>query len=123
MERETELDAKLSKSTEFLQQFQTGVSMREGEFSADISGLKEQLRACQGENEHISKQFEKLRVSEHNTQQSLTEIQTEFDSHKRRAADIEARHTRESDRKLQEAAALRARVAALEREAAALRAS
>ena len=40
-----------------------------------------------------------------------------------RAADIEARHTRESDRKLQEAAALRARVAALEREAAALRAS
>jgi len=94
MERETELDAKLSRSTEYLQQLQTEVSMREGEFRADISGLKEQLRACQGENEDIGKECEKLRVSEHNTQQSLLEIQTEFDTHKRRAADIEADLTR-----------------------------
>jgi chromosome segregation ATPase len=94
MVRETELDAKLSKSTEYLQQFQTEISMRESEFRADISGLKEQLRAFQGENEDINKECEKLRISEHNTQQTLIEVQTEFDSHKRRAADLESDLTR-----------------------------
>ena len=65
MERETELDSKLSKSTENMQLFQSEVSIRENEFRNDVSGLKEQLRACQQEIQDVNKECEKLRVSEH----------------------------------------------------------
>jgi len=94
MERETDLDAKLSKATENMQLFQTEVSIRENEFRNDISGLKEQLRACQQEILDVNRESEKLRLSEHGMQQTLIEVQTELDSHKRRASDIESDLTR-----------------------------
>ena len=94
MERETELDTKLCKNTEYLQQYQTEVSMRESEFRNEISGLKEQLRACQREVQDVEKECEKLRQSEHSMQQTQCEVQTELESNKRRAADIESDLTR-----------------------------
>ena len=94
MERETELDHKLSRSAEYLQQYQTEVSMRETEFRSDISGLREQLHSCQLELQEFSKECEKLRRSEHDTEQKLIEVQTELQLHKRHAADIENDLTR-----------------------------
>ena len=94
MERETELDSKLSKSTENMQLFQSEVSIRENEFRNDISGLKEQLRACQQEIQDVNKECEELRISEHGMQQSLIEVETELESHKRRASDVETDLTR-----------------------------
>ena len=46
MQRESELDAKLSRATESMHQMQADASMRESELRTDITRLKEQLRAC-----------------------------------------------------------------------------
>ena len=94
MQRETELDGKLSKSTEATQQLQTSFAMRESEMRSEISSLKEQFRSCQSKISEMNKEGEHLRMSERSLKQELAQAKTELQVKDNRSSDIEAELTR-----------------------------